>query len=111
MKKVFVINSKYFGNGNDALGSKLMGAFLRKLWARQDKPDILIFYNSGVELLAKDSMVLDALIGLEEAGVELVACGTCIDDYGLRNDIKTGRISNMEEIVSIMMSSDSVITI
>lgn len=111
MKTVYIINSQYFGSGDEALGSKLMGAFLKKIWARSEKPDALIFYNSGVKLLTKQSMVLDALHGLSDAGVDLVACGTCINDYQLKDDVEVGRISGMEEIVDMTMNADRCITV
>jgi selenium metabolism protein YedF len=111
MKKAIIINSEIMGKGDDNLGRNLMGNFLRKLWASNDKPDIIAFYNSGVKLLGEGSTVLDALNGLHDQGVELVACGTCIDFYELDKKIKVGRRTDMVEIVSIMMEAGKVITI
>lgn len=111
MQTAIVINSEYFGEGNDELGRALLGAFLRKLWAGGELPDTIICYNSGVKLLAKGSFVLDALDGLSMNGVEIIACGTCIDFYDLKDKIKVGRRSDMAEIVSMMMSYDKVITV
>ncbi|MDF2612970.1 MAG: yedF [Clostridia bacterium] len=111
MKTVIVINGETFGKGDDELGKKLLGAFLRKLWGGEELPEVIICYNAGVKLLAKGSLVLDALDGLSLKGVEIIACGTCIDHYDLRNSMEVGRISDMAEIVSIMMSSDKVITV
>lgn len=111
MKKVIILNSEFMGKGDDILGLRLMGSFLRKLWAREDKPDVIVCYNSGVKLMAKGSSVLDALAGLQEAGVEILACGTCMGFYNLTDDIAAGRISDMEEIVSILLTADSVVTV
>ncbi len=111
MNRVIVISSDVFGQGDRELGTKLMGAFLKKIWARVDKPDAILFYNAGVKLTVQGSHVLDVLSGLQEAGVELLACGTCIDFYELKDSMKVGRISNMEEISSTMMEATSVITI
>jgi intracellular sulfur oxidation DsrE/DsrF family protein len=72
---------------------------------------MIILYNSGVKLLAKEKGLLDALSGLEEKGVEIIACGTCLDYYDLRGSISIGRISNMEEIVTMMMKASKVITL
>lgn len=111
MKKAIVINSESLGRGDEGLGIKLMGAFLRKLWASDQKPETIICYNSGVKLMAKGSPVLDALNGLHDAGVEILACGTCVEFYKLTGDIVAGRVSNMEEIVSILVTADSVVTV
>ena len=111
MKTLFIVNSEFFGNGNDELGQKLMGAFLKKLWAKQKKPQYIVFYNSAVKLLAKGSLHLDALHGLSDLGVDLIACGTCVDFYGLTDCIEIGRISGMEEIVNLMELCPKVITV
>ncbi len=111
MKKTIIINSETLGSGSEELGKNLMGSFLRKLWASDTKPGAIIFYNAGVKLLAEGSSVLDALDALFKAGVDLIACGTCVGYYKLENCMAAGRVSTMQEIVSAMLSSDSVITI
>ena len=111
MEKIFILNSDLFGKGDRALGEKLMGAFLKKIWARDKKPEAIIFYNSAVKLLAKGSMVLDVLDGLDRAGIELLACGTCIDHYDVKDKMVVGHVSNMEEIVDYLMKAKSVVTI
>ena len=111
MKTAIVINNESFGKGDNELGIRLMGAFLRKLWASDALPDIIICYNSGVKLLADGSSVLDALEGLSVKGVEIIGCGTCIDHFHIGDSIRVGRKSDMAEIVSIMMSYNKVITV
>lgn len=111
MTTTILINSKLLGGGdNEKLGIQLMGSFLRKIWMIEKKPETIIFYNTGVHLLSEESPVLDALDALSRLGVDLVACGTCVDFFDLSNKIRIGRVSNMEEIVSILMSSSTVIT-
>lgn len=109
--EVIIINSDTMGNGDEGLGHKLMGAYLKKLWGGPNKPEIIIMYNTGVRLLSKEGGYLEALVGLEEAGVEILACGTCLDHYDLRSSIGAGHVSNMEEIVATMSKADKVITI
>lgn len=111
MKTAIIINSDTFGNGDDKLGKQLMGSFLRKLWSADTKPGLLIFYNSGVKLLAEGSEVLDALDGLYESGVELIACGTCITFFELKDKIRIGRVSDMGEISGAILTYDKVITV
>lgn len=111
MKTAIIINNETFGKGDDELGNKLMGAFLRKLWVKTELPDIIVCYNTGVKLVATGSPVLDALHGLYEKGVDIIACGTCIDHFELGKSIEVGRRTDMVEIVSIMMDYDKVITI
>jgi len=78
MKRTIIINSETWGRGNEELGKQLMDSFLRKLLALGSKPDVIIFYNSGVRLLAQGSLVTDALDALYNTGVDMIACGTCV---------------------------------
>ncbi len=109
-KTTIIIHSEVLGKGSDELGKTMIGGFLRKLWASPKKPDTIIFYNSAVNLLTTQSSVLDALTGLSKAGVDLVACQTCIGFYELDKKLAIGRIIDMQEVVSIVMKSDTVIT-
>jgi selenium metabolism protein YedF len=111
MSKTILITSETLGRGNDELGAKLMGSFLRTLLSASQKPDKLVFYNSAVKLVAVDSAVLDVLDELNKAGVRLVACGTCVSFYRLDGKVSPERVSNMQEIVSILTESDSVVTV
>lgn len=109
-KTTIILHSEALGRGSDELGKTMIGGFLRKLWASSKKPDTIIFYNSAVHLLTNQSLVLDALTGLSKAGVDLVACQTCIGFYEIEKNLVIGRIVDMQEIVSILMKSDRVIT-
>ncbi|RPH93605.1 sulfurtransferase-like selenium metabolism protein YedF [candidate division KSB1 bacterium] len=111
MKHTIVINSEFFGKGDDELGAKLMGSFLRTLLTSETKPDKIVFYNSGVKLLAEGSVMLDVLNDLNKSGVQLVACGTCVGFFKLDDKVARDRVSNMQEIVGVLMNSGSVVTV
>ncbi len=108
-KVVVYVNSHLLGEGDEALGSFLMKAFLKTLLDLETQPNRLILVNSGVRLAAEDSKVLESLRGLSEKGVEIVCCGTCIDFYELKGRMKVGVISNMYDIVQSMLEADRVI--
>lgn len=109
--RIVLINSETMGRGDSELGQRLLGSFLRKLWAGREKPDAIIFYNSGVKLLARGSAVLDALQGLADGGVDLMACGTCVSFFNLKDSLTIGRISDMGEIAGLLMTADHTISI
>ena len=111
MKKIIVVNSETLGRGDEKLGLQLMDSFLLKLCESGSKPDAIVFYNSGVKLLAQGSPVTDTLEILFGAGVDIIACGTCVSAYQLNDKIAVGRVSNMPEIVSVLVESESVITV
>jgi selenium metabolism protein YedF len=110
MKTVVILNNEYLGEGNIDLGRQLIDSFLRKMWMLEKKPDAIIFYNSAVKLLAEGSTVIDALQALSKSGVDLIACGTCTSFYDINEKMKVGRVSNMQEIVNILMKTEKVIT-
>jgi len=110
-RRLVVVNSATLGEGSEELGAKLMGSFLRKLSTASPKPEVMLFYNSGVQLLAEGSHVLDALTILSKAGVDLVACGTCAGYYGVSDKMVLGRISDMAEVVGQMLESKAVVTV
>jgi selenium metabolism protein YedF len=110
VKKVVVyINSYLLGGGDEALGSFLMKAFLKTLLDLEPKPSRLILVNSGVQLAAEGSKVLELLHDLSEKGVEIACCGTCIEFYKLGGKMKVGVISNMYEIIQSMLEADRVL--
>ncbi len=110
MKTIIILHSEVLGRGDDKLGTMMMGSFLRKLWAHSKKPDAIIFYNTAVKLLLKGSPVLDALTGLADGGVDLIACSTCINFFNVKEEMRIGRIGEMPELVSLLLGSEKVIT-
>jgi intracellular sulfur oxidation DsrE/DsrF family protein len=111
MDKTILISSEFMGDGPEELGRKMIGNFLRKLSISKDKPYRIIFYGSAVKLLIHGSPVLDALDALDKAGVDIIACATCIGYYNLRDQIVVGRVSDMQEFVSVLIKSAEVISI
>jgi selenium metabolism protein YedF len=110
VKKVVVyINSHLLGEGDEALGSFLMKAFLKTLLDLDTLPSRLILVNSGVQLATEGSKVLETLQVLSEKGMEIVCCGTCIDFYELKGKMRVGVISNMYDITQSMLEADRVV--
>ncbi|MBW2276973.1 MAG: sulfurtransferase-like selenium metabolism protein YedF [Deltaproteobacteria bacterium] len=97
------------GRGDDELGQALMKAFLATIKDVVPRPTSLLFMNSGVKLVAAGSGALQAIRDLEGLGVEVLACGTCLDFFGLEEKLGAGRVSNMFEIASRMVEADRLV--
>jgi len=108
---VILITGQYLGRGDDALGKILMKSFLYTLAQMKDTVTTLIFINSGVALTSQGSEVLDHLLELEQSGIEILSCGTCLDFYNLKNKLMVGQVSNMYSILERISAADKVITI
>ncbi len=108
---VYLLAGETMGRGDDALGAKLVGSFLRALAAADPKPGVIVFYNSAVRLLARGTPHREPLAALEDAGVDLLACVTCLEFYGLVDRLELGTVSNMREIVQRTAAAAKVVTI
>jgi selenium metabolism protein YedF len=106
--KVFLIQSEGLGRGEDQLSGLLMANFLRLLGESKDKPGTLVFWNTGVRLVCEGSQVLDHLKRLEEQGVEILACTTCLEYLDLANKLKIGKPTTMVKSIQSMLNSDMV---
>jgi selenium metabolism protein YedF len=108
-KAIFVSKDKV-GEGDDELGRNLMKAFIFTLNEVEKTPSHLIFMNSGVKLCIEGAEALPNLQKLEEKGVEILVCGTCLNFFGVAEKLRVGKVSNMYDIASIL-TAESTITI
>lgn len=108
---VYLVLGDKLGRGEDELGSILMRSFFYSLAESEIKPGTLIFMNSGVNLVSEGSPVLTELMALEKNGTEILACGTCLDYYKLKEKLCVGSVSNMYAILEKMSTATKVITI
>lgn len=104
---VFISGSE-LGRGDASLGALLMKGFIYALAEAETPPRRIIFMNSGVKLCTEPSESLPNLRRLAEAGVEILACGTCLDFFKLKDRLAIGRISNMYEISSFLLEGRSL---
>lgn len=111
MEKVILVNSDKIGQGDEELSGILMKNFLAKLITAELKPRMIVLYNSAVKLAARGSEVLESLHSLENQGVEVICCGTCVNFYGLADQIEAGRVTNMPEIVKVLTEAQTTVTL
>jgi len=107
---VIVFAQDKMGRGNDELGAVLIRAFLHTICLQKEKPDVMIFYNTGVKLALQESEVLDDLKELAAAGVEMLVCGTCLNYFEVKDKLGVGVVSNMYDIAGIMSKAGRLLT-
>ncbi len=105
---VVVFASDHMGEGDLELGAILMRAFCATV-VQLEAPQKLLFYNRGVFLTLDDSPVLSELKSLEEAGVGLLVCGTCLNFYKVQDRLAAGQVSNMFAILEAQMQAGRII--
>ena len=106
MSTIVVLSRDQMGAGDPELGKKVLGTFLKKSIALPEFQSIL-FYNDGVKLVGADSPVLVELKLLEERGIDVIPCGTCLNHYGIEPAV--GEVSDMDTIVREMGQAAKVI--
>lgn len=110
-KWVVFMGKDYIGEGDYELGNALVKMFFYTLSQADDVPESILFMNSGVKLSALDEQVVAHLQALEDRGVKILVCGTCLDYYKLKDNLKIGEISNMYDITEKMLSASKVIAL
>ena len=103
------LNSDRMGEGDDALGRKLIAIFLEKLLDDGTSIDEVVCLNGGVRLTTEGSEVIDLLQVLEERGARISSCGTCLGHFDLRDKLQVGQAGTMDETVRLMATADRVI--
>jgi len=109
---VVVIPSEFMGRGeHDELGQILIRGFFHALGEVEPQPDAIVFFNSGVKLVVEGSPVIEDLEALSDAGVEILACGTCLDYYALKEKLSVGEVSNMYTIAETLLHAGKVVNL
>lgn len=106
---VIALTSDAMGQGDEALGKKLMISFVNLLTELDTLPSAVLCYNAGVKLALPGSDVVDTLAALERRGVEVILCGTCIDFFGLKGRTVAGKTGDMYLIAGKMAAASSVV--
>lgn len=106
---VVVFDSKWIGEGDNALGELLTKSFIFAITKQDEYPSTMLFYNGGAFLTTTQSAMLEDLKALVGQGVRIITCGTCLNHFGITDQLKVGEVGNMYEIVETMMKADLVI--
>ena len=106
---VVAVSSDVMGQGSDELGATLMKGFLFALGQLPQLPRTVLFYNGGAKLTVEGSASLEDIKGLEERGVEIMTCGTCLNYYGLTDKLAVGAVTNMYSIVEKLAGASRII--
>ena len=107
---IFITKDK-MGSGNDELGEVLIKGFVYTLTETKPYPKSILLVNGGIKLSTVNEDTAGNLKILEDAGVEVLSCGTCLDYYDLKDELKVGTVTNMYSIVESLKNSSNTITI
>lgn len=108
-KMVVVLSSDKMGEGDEELGKVLIKGFIYAITQLDKYPKAVLLYNSGVKLASEGSDSIEDLKMLEEHGVEILNCGTCLNFYNLQDKLQVGKVTNMYSIVEELSGATNII--
>ena len=104
-RQVALVTKPWLGTvepADAAFGREMLDKFFHALESAERKPTTICFYTEGVKCLAAGSPFLLSLRMLQEMGVDLLLCGSCVEHYELSDVIAFGEIGTMKEIVDLL---------
>ena len=101
---IVAIGTNVMGHGDDQLGKILIKSFIYSLTEQY-----VLFYNGGIKLLLADSESVPDLKKLASLGVQILACGTCVDYYNVKGQLQVGEITNLYHILELMRTAQRVV--
>jgi len=107
---IVVFAKNRIGEGSEDLGKMLVNGFLNTFKEMEKLPGKIIFLNSGIDLVLKGSPTIPVLEDFEKNGVELLACGTCLEFYDKVDEVAVGRVSNAYDILNATINASKIVS-
>lgn len=107
---VIFLTSDRLGEGDPDFGNSLLNVFLQTMFEAGHRPRAILMANSAVKIMRKDSPLLKVLDDFRNSGAEVLACGLCVEFYGLKEDISKEQITNMFAICEYLAAAEKVIS-
>jgi hypothetical protein len=108
---VVLVTRNGMGQAETALQQKLVTTFFKLVNEDNQLPAVISFYAEGVFLTVTGSPILDTLRNLENKGVRLILCSTCLNFYNLIEQVQVGVVGGMGDILEAMNRAGKVITL
>lgn len=95
---LLIIGTDVLGK-EEELGRILMKGFIETMKVTKELPHTIFFLNAGVKLTTANDEVVNILKEIEDLGVEIYSCGTCLKYYNLEAELKVGHRGTTNHIV------------
>ena len=108
---IILVTNNGMGNTKEPLQHKLFRTYVGLLNQSDLLPAAICFYADGVNMVVQGAPALEELAALEEKGVRLIVCNTCLNYLDLKDDLAVGIVGGMPDIIEAQWQADKVITI
>ena len=100
---IVVFSSDELGVGDEEFSKKLLEGFIYSLSEKDEVPTYVVLYNHGVMLSTINENTVADLKKLESKGTTVLSCGLCLGNYNLKEELKVGQVTNMDNIVDLQI--------
>jgi hypothetical protein len=108
---IILITREGMGSADVTLQHKLLDTYLKLLMENNSLPAAICFYTDGVRLVVEGSPFLDRLSQIEQKGIRLIICSTCLNYFGLSEKVRVGIVGGMSDILEAQIRAGKVITL
>lgn len=108
---VLLITKNGMGSAEPTLQHKLLDTYLKLLVENNSLPAAICFYTEGVKLVVEGSPLLERLSQIEQKGVRLIVCSTCLNFFGLSDKLRVGIAGGMADILEAQVKAGKAITL
>ncbi|MCX7854273.1 MAG: DsrE family protein [Caldilineales bacterium] len=108
---IILITKEGMGSADVSLQHKLLDTYLKLLMENDSLPAAICFYTDGVKLVVEGSPFLERLYQIEQKGVRLIICSTCLNYFGLSEKVRVGIVGGMTDILEAQIKANKVITL
>jgi len=108
---IILITREGMGSAEVTLQYKLLDTYLNLLMENNSLPAAICFYTDGVKLVVEGSPLLERLSQIEQRGVRLIICSTCLNYFGLSEKVRVGIVGGMPDIIEAQGNAEKVITL
>jgi intracellular sulfur oxidation DsrE/DsrF family protein len=106
---IISVTREGMGSADVALQHKLLDTYLKLLIENDTLPAVICFYTDGVKLVVEGSPLLERLTEIEQKGVRLIVCLTCLNHFDLADKVKVGIVGGMGDIIEAQTRASKVI--
>lgn len=99
------------GEGEPELTLDLASKWLQIVLGNDIRPGAMAFRSEGVRLCCSGSPVLELLQEYERLGTHLILCKTCLDRFGLADEVRVGVVGGMGDIVAAQFTATKVLSL
>jgi sulfur transfer complex TusBCD TusB component (DsrH family) len=109
--QVILITRNGMGHADQTLQHTLITKYLSLLDEHDMFPAAICLYADGVKLAVEGSPVIEQLKALEAKSVRIILCSTCLNHFGLAEQVQVGIVGGMTDIIEAQWRAGKVITL